>query len=93
MYTLRSITEEGHESNIALGNNYSFISRIYANEAFNRVYKDAYDSKGMICDKEPNPDCVGMIQSELVNFIFLWRSEQNYIMTESGKTFSNLTYK
>lgn len=93
MYTLRSLTSEGHESNIALGNNYTFISRKYAKEAFERVYKNAYESSGKAFEENPNEDCYGMIQSENVNFIFLWKQESNYIMTETGKTFSNLTYK
>jgi len=92
MYTLRSITSEGSENNLALGSHYSYISRTQSAEAFKRVYQQAYDSKEL-CDKDPNPDCIGMIQSELINFVFLWKSEQNYIMTESGKTFSNLTHR
>lgn len=93
MYTLRSITEEGNENNLALGSHYSFISRKKAPEAFNRVYKDAYDFIGKYFEGEPDKDCIGMIQAELQNFIFVWEKEKNYIMTESGKTFSNLTNK
>lgn len=93
MYTLRSLTSEGHESNIALGNNYTFIPRKYAEEAFKRVYQNAYESTGKSFQEIPNKECYGMIQSENVNFIFLWESEKNFIMTENGKTFSNLTHK
>lgn len=93
MYTLRTLTQEGHQSNLALGNNYSFIPRETAPEAFARVYVNAYQSKEMVIDGTPNEDCYGMIQSELINFIFLWKGEWNYIMTENGKTFSNLSHR
>ena len=90
MYTLRQITKEGVQGNLALGSHYTVAFKHSSPEAFERIYKDAYAFKEMTLDKGINPDCYAMIQSELVSFVFLWKGEENYIMTDSGKTFAKL---
>lgn len=90
MYTLRQITKEGVQANLALGNHYAVVTKHSSPEAFERIYKDAYDSQDMVLEKGINPDCYAMIQSDLQPFIFLRNGEDNYIMTDSGKTFAKI---
>jgi hypothetical protein len=97
MYTLRKVIDN-IQSNQALGNEYHFIDRESNYDEFSRTYLIHYD-KGHVADLDKTADnfstnCYAFIVNNgFSNIIPLYKEQQNYIMTENGKTFSNLTYK
>lgn len=106
MYTLRRIHREGQESNFYLGKNYSVLLKEKASKEewdaisiryWGKTYEDMLSE--VIEDGAPHVsevaerDCFGFVIAENGETFFLLPWQQNYIMTESGKTFSNLTYR
>lgn len=82
MFTLRKITKDGLEMNFSLGDYYSLITKERSPEEFEDKMKD-----------HPNYD-------EAYAFIYwkdeilpLYKNQYNYIVSENGTTYSNLTYK
>lgn len=83
MFILRKITQNGLEWNLCLGESYSVIT-----EERNPV--QFKETVGAVDYSEP----------EVYGFVFnddngqpipLYRKQKNYIMTDSGKTFSNIS--
>lgn len=85
MYHLRTITEEGVESNKQLGREYSVISREKNQKAFTNVVEQAFKDG---VDEEIYAFVTAMGGAMVYG---LHEKSQAYIMTESGATFSNLT--
>lgn len=89
MYTLRKIAENGVEYNTSLGNEYTLIHSERNvkefNESFKLFWNETYDP-----DKN---NTFAFITKEGGILIPLFKNQFNFIMTDSGKTFSNLTYK
>lgn len=83
MFILRKITGNGVEENFALGDSYSLILKDTNPNHFNEVLEiNGHDRfKGEI---------YGFIAYEL-RYLMLFTDDYNYIMTESGKTFKNIT--
>ena len=77
MYTLRRIFNCGFQTNVSLNDNYSLAYK--GSAEFEKAYKELDDDSITIY--------------AFVNSIPLYRNSSYYIMTESGKTFSNLTFK
>lgn len=82
MFALRKITNDGLEMNFNLGDSYTLVTKDRSPEEFEDKMKD-----------HPNYD-------EAYAFIYwkdgvlpLYRGQQNYIVSENGATYSNLTYK
>lgn len=82
MFALRKILSNGGEINFDLGDYYSLITKERSPEELKIKMKD-----------HPNYD-------EAYAFIYwkdgvlpLYRGQQNYIVSENGATYSNLTYK
>lgn len=86
MYTLRKVVDNV-QSNQNLGIQYQVIEK----ETNKKEFKKA---KEFFFGEEEENSCYAIIVcnggSELIP---LYKNQSNYIMTESGKTFSNLTFK
>jgi len=92
MFVLRRVTSEGNEMNDCLGERYHKVMQETQKEEFERALK--------VLDWKLD----GIQAQELYGFIIYWTSDQMihsplyrksmyFIMTESGKTFDNITYK
>jgi len=90
MYTLRKIIEGQEEMNFNLGNNYSLIDKHQSKQRFDITKKMFFENEP---EKSLLEDCYAFVVSEKGKIEALWGSQKNYIMTENGKTFSNLSIK
>lgn len=86
MFALRKITHKGIEINFNLGDSYSLITKDFAPEEYMRLMNtmnDVYDDKpvyGFVTGVDGTP-------------IPLCKNQKNYIVSENGATYSNLTFK
>jgi len=89
MFVLRRITPSGVQFNDVIGDKYCFISKEISCEQFDAMIKahDFNDSEGL-------EYVYGIIYSSYLDdeVIPLYTSDMVYIMNDSGKTFSNITY-
>jgi len=86
MFILRRITSEGFESNQCLGEVYDLISSI-GNES---KFKETQDLMKFTEIQEIFSFIVFKNGSEILP---LYKKSSYYIMTETGKTFANLTFR
>lgn len=85
-YHLRKITEKGMESNYALGDQYTVINRKKHKDEFTKIVEAHY--------KEGIDEAVfAFIYNGFGQVFNLFKNERVYIVTNSGATFSNLTFK
>ena len=97
-FYLRTVTSDGYENNRAIGKNYSYVDRETQYDEFCKAYKAAFGIDH-VADLDEMSDqfskkCQGIVVfNEGSELIPLYKGNCNYIMTENGKTFSNLTYK
>lgn len=89
MYTLRKISENnGRESNICLGNSYSFVqNRGKSEESFNEELRRWDEGESKIPDEVK---IKGFVTSDTLVVTPIYEGEIVYVMTENGKTFSRL---
>lgn len=97
MYTLRKISGQGVQMNFYLGKSYTVIDRFVNYEDFKNCFKTWY-GREHVADLDPTADndtktTYAFISDYEGNMHALWMGQSNYIMTESGQTFSNLTFK
>jgi len=89
MFILRKITGKNLNGNIEmnfnLGNSYTVITEERNPEQF----KEAVNKGAILCD----PIIYGFVTDEGGEVHQLSVQQQSYIMTETGKTFDNLTIK
>ena len=85
-YHLRKITEKGVESNFALGDQYTIIYRDKNKSDFIKIV-EAYLKDGV------EDSVFAFLQTGFGAIYNLVKKGQAYIVTNSGATFSNLTYK
>jgi len=97
MYTLRTIRDDGTEQNFYLGKFYSLLlkERMPEKEWVNLCethFGEAYNEN--VDKKEINTynTCKAIVESEDGTRHHILYYHRNYIMTEGGKTFSNLSY-
>lgn len=103
MYTLRRILKDGYEHNFFLGKSYTVIRKDSVseeewNEASSHYWGPSYnlhrasiDEKSAKVDNIPELSCFAFVVSENgSDYYFVLPSQQNYIMTSDGKTFSNI---
>ena len=96
MFALRKIIEN-NQTNYALGIQYSIIHRFEEPELFQETFLKVF-GYNHVADLDPTSDnytknCYAFIMTNDFEPIPLYFNQKNYIMTENGKTFSNLTYK
>lgn len=86
MFILRTITGDGHEINQCLGESYNIVLK--------EQHPDDFKEGQLKEWAETFPEIYGAIfyagGSEIRP---LYKKQWNYIMTESGKTFANISYK
>lgn len=100
MYTLRRMFGCGQETNFALGNAYSVslkakLSQNEWDDLSTHYWGVAYEKNknSTTIEQVAERDCYGFVTDDKGGHYFLLPWQENYIMTESGKTFSNLTIK
>lgn len=89
MFILRKITgRDGVQINISLGESYTLVSEIDTKLEFDKTMNEFYK-------EYPERDKIyGFVTGEGGRGIHpLYNTQQNYIMTENGETFSNITPK
>ncbi len=97
MYTLRKVIDN-IQSNQELGSEYHFIDRESNFDEFCRTYKIHYETAHVPDSDEASDNfsrnCYAFILNNGgSNIIPLYKNQKNYIMSENGKTFSNLTHR
>lgn len=96
MYTLRTITPDGVQINECIGPDYIFICRDSAYDVFSDTFFNQFGIKHVadLCQTatETTTRCHGFIKLKNEDIVTLWKSNKYYIMSDSGKTFSNLSY-
>ena len=96
MLVLRRFSGEGIEMNQVIGDGYTYICREVNPEKFRETFKN-YFKKDHVADNDPESDketknCYAFVcEGSLIQA--LYKNQKAYMMTESGKTFANLTYK
>lgn len=83
MFILRKITggEEKRQLNWVLGDSYGLTLKEEHPEEFEKMLKFY----------EPCHDVYGFISYDGGKILWLYPNQKNYIMTESGKTFANIS--
>lgn len=90
MFTLRRIPRKGEliEHNVFLGNEYFLIERCYSPQIFEETYKLLFNKE---CDV--NSHIYAFIRNYSGEEIPLYEDYYYYIVTESGKTYANISRK
>lgn len=89
MFILRRITGTGVEMNQTIGKDYTVVYRDTNPEEFREAFK-TYFLRDHVADLDPTADhdtknVFAFVSGDI--FQPVYRNQQNYIMTESGKTF------
>lgn len=90
MFILRRISGAGVQMNFALGKSYTYVSKEVNPEEFSRDFKLIHGEVNS-ADELRVYAFVSCESGEEIHS--LYSNQQNYIMTDSGKTFSNITQK
>lgn len=83
MYTLRTFSENGVESNRFLGSEYSVVERAHSPKEFKRIFKDVFG-----LDAEDSNECHMFIVGNCAHPIY--ENELTYIVSSNGRTFSKI---
>ena len=97
MFILRRINGNGVQLNKVMGDGYTHICRAQNPDYFRETFK-AYFNKKHVSDEDPKSDddtkrVYGFVAFNGGEIMPLWKNQKNYIMTDSGKTFANLSFK
>ena len=93
-----SETLKSSQHNLAIGSYYSLIFREEDYESFSEMYREEF-KKSHVADMDESSDNLSkntygfLIYKDGSTTIPLYKNQQNYIMTENGNTFSNISYK
>jgi hypothetical protein len=90
MFSLRIVFFAGTESNIYLGKKYALYTRSLGEDEFMVAAKLFYGEEGLPSDFD---NCYGILFPEGEQGVALYEGNQYYIVTDSGKTYDNITYK
>lgn len=86
MYTLRQMRSNGSEDNSALGQHYTVYHVDKSPEQFKMAFKDVFGE-----DYSEEKKCFALVYAGKDKYP-IYLGDVNYIVTESGKTFSNISY-
>lgn len=96
MFILRTLHEDHTQTNYTLGDRYNMIDRDSNYDQFSDIFKQVIGIDHVAdLDETSNQKTklcycfVGIAP----NYIPLWKNNKNFIMTDSGKTFANISYK
>lgn len=96
MYTFRTITSSNKQINQLIGDDYSFIDSHVNYDEFSDVFLECFGINHIAdLDETANEltkTCHAFLEYK-GEYIPLYVKNNYYIMTESGKTFSNLSYR
>jgi len=95
MFILRQIAENGTETNSPIGDEYTLIQEITSPEEFEEIFNRVL-GRPTNMEKSDDPRGADKIYGFLEigyseNTIPLYYTDVNYIMTEEGKTFANVS--
>lgn len=90
MYTLRRIAGDGVQMNIALGRTYNLIEKEKSKFEFDKCYDYLFKMKEE--DAAVSSVYAFVSDEDGKNIYPLYKNQKAYIMTESGKTFSNISF-
>lgn len=93
MYTLRSISKEGLETNKSIGSSYTVIQAVSNPNEFSRAFENYFDREWNIQEDKDSRECYSFIAFEDGTLQPLYKGQRNYIMTPQGTTFSNLSFR
>lgn len=95
MFILRRISGEGIEMNQTIGLDYTIVYRETNAEEFRRTFEQHFE-KPHVADLDATADHDTKNVFAFVCLTSFWqplyKNQQNYIMTESGKTFHRFHY-
>lgn len=97
-FILRKVLQDNTQTNIILGDSYQLVEREANYDEFSKAFETDF-GKFHVADLDPESDSFSkncyafLIVDGGSKFIPLYKGQYNYIMTDSGKTFSNLTSK
>ncbi len=97
-FILRKVLNDNTQTNIILGDQYRLIERETNYEEFSKAFEVDF-GKFHVSDLDPTSDSFTknchafLITNEGSKLIPLYKDQFNYIMSDSGKTFANLTHK
>lgn len=96
MFALRKIIGNT-QTNYSLGIQYQVIEKSVDYDAFKATFLHCfgYEHVADLDNKSDNytKNCYAFLTTPDFDPIPLYLNQKNYVMTESGKTFANLTYK
>lgn len=97
-FILRTVLPDGYETNRIIGSQYSYVNRETHYEEFCRSYKVVFGIDHVtdldVMSDQFAKNCYGIIvYNNGADLIPLYKKQISYIMTENGKTFSNVTFK
>jgi len=95
MFILRRYSSDGMQINQEIGDCYTLIEREINYEEFSKTFKSVF-GKNHVADLDESSDddtknCYAFIIGSSIQP--LYKSQRNYIMSSSGKTFDNLSFK
>jgi hypothetical protein len=96
MFTLRRISEEGVQMNRIIGDSYTYIDREINPEEFNESFKNYFERNHVADLDETSDNDTKRVYAFVCNSSYvqpLYKNQTNYIMTENGKTFANVSYR
>jgi hypothetical protein len=96
MFILRRISSEGIQMNQTIGESYTYIGRFENAEEFRRCFKKYFERDHVADLDDTSDDDTKQVYCFISNGSLhqpLYMRQQNYIMTDSGKTFSNLSWR
>jgi hypothetical protein len=97
-YTLRTLTKEHLLTDELIGRKYQLINRFENYDKFQEVFKQCF-LKDHVADSDESADrftknCYAFLILEDGSVLKpLYMDKRYYVMTESGKTFSNVSYR
>jgi len=97
-FILRKVLNDNTQTNIVLGDQYQLIERDSNYDEFSKAFEADF-GKFHVADLDPTSDnfaqnCYAfLIIYGGDKLIPLYKKQFNYIMTDSGKTFANLSYR
>ena len=96
MFTLRRISGDGIEMNQIIGDGYTYIDREINYEEFRVNFETTFGKKHVADMDETSDDDTKKCYAFVCNSSYvqpLYKNQSNYIMTENGKTFANVSYR
>lgn len=93
MYTLRIVHEDGTQVNLSLGDVYKVVCRHTSYDYFCELFEKLFQ-RNHIADLDTESD-LDTINCKIIietsdDLIAVYKFNENYIMTEGGKTFDRL---